>query len=135
MRVLIFLVLESDLDVLILCGSFVLVCTDFCSVNFFTPTCLAGKLLSTLLCCKLLCCQTISMGGILMCARSNFMGLDRASPLYFLFINYGSLTSPYRLFKFSLQEPYSASTISLYFTGVHHLLLREMRKVTEQKLC
>ncbi|KAJ4714391.1 Anaphase-promoting complex subunit 10 [Melia azedarach] len=36
-----------------------------------------GKLLSILLCCKFLCCQTTLMEGIVMCARSKFMALDR----------------------------------------------------------
>ena len=53
-------------------------------VNFFTPFFLAGKLLSTLLCCKLLCCQTTWMVGILMCGRSKFTALDRACPCIFL---------------------------------------------------
>ncbi|KAJ0097312.1 hypothetical protein Patl1_28949 [Pistacia atlantica] len=71
-------------------------------------TCNAGKPLSILLCCKLLCCQTTLMGGILMCAKSKFMGLVRASS--------------------SSSEPYSTSAISIYFKGIHYLLYFEIRK-------
>lgn len=44
----------------------------------------AGKLLSILLCCKSPCYQITLMEGTLMCGRSKFTALDRASPYLFL---------------------------------------------------
>lgn len=107
---------------------------DFQVLKIFVPICLAGKLLSTLLCCKSLCYQITLMGGTLMCARSKFMALDRASPYLFLALWLLMMKNVvWSFWNCALQEPYSTSAISVYFKGVHYLCFYQMRNGDRHK--